>query len=35
MGPFGLLVPTSRAKTHPCVGSLQEYRAQEAEIEQQ
>ena len=33
MGPFGLLVPTSFSKTHPCVGSLQEYRAQEAEAE--
>jgi hypothetical protein len=34
IGPFGLLVPTGRAKTHPCVGSLQEYRAQETESEQ-
>jgi hypothetical protein len=33
IGPFGLLVPTSRAKTHPCVGSLQEFRQQEAEAE--
>ena len=33
IGPFGLLVPTSRAKTHPCVGSVQEYREQQAEAE--
>ena len=35
IGPFGLLVPTSWSKSHPCVGSLQEYRAQEAEAERQ
>jgi len=33
VGPFGLLVPTGRAKTHPCVGSLQEFRQQQAEAE--
>ena len=30
LGPFGLLVPTEWAKKHPCVGSLQEYRQQQA-----
>jgi uncharacterized protein involved in outer membrane biogenesis len=33
LGPAGLLVPTSRSKKHPCVGSLQEYRDQQAEAE--
>ena len=31
LGPFGLLVPTGRSQKHPCVGSLQEYRQQQAE----
>ncbi len=30
LGPLGLLVPTGRSKKHPCVGSLQEYRQQQA-----
>ncbi len=30
LGPFGLLVPTGRSQKHPCVGSLQEYRQQQA-----
>jgi hypothetical protein len=30
LGPFGLLVPTGRSRKHPCVGSLQEYRQQQA-----
>ena len=30
LGPYGLLVPTGRSKKHPCVGSLQEYRQQQA-----
>jgi uncharacterized protein involved in outer membrane biogenesis len=30
LGPLGLLVPTSRAKKHPCFGSLQEFRQQQA-----
>jgi len=30
LGPLGLLVPTSKAKKHPCVGSLQEFRQQQA-----
>ena len=32
-GPFGLLVPTSRSKTHPCVGSLQKFRDERPETE--
>jgi hypothetical protein len=31
LGPYGLLVPTGRSKKHPCVGSLQAYRQQQAE----
>ena len=31
LGPAGLLVPSGRRKTHPCVGSLQEYRMQQEE----
>ncbi len=30
LGPLGLFVPTGRSKKHPCVGSLQEYRQQQA-----
>ncbi len=30
LGPYGLLVPTGRSKKHPCVGSLQEFRQQQA-----
>lgn len=30
LGPLGLLVPTGRSRKHPCVGSLQEYRQQQA-----
>ena len=30
LGPLGLLVPTGRSKKHPCVGSLQEFRQQQA-----
>jgi uncharacterized protein YcbK (DUF882 family) len=30
LGPLGLLVPTSRTKKHPCFGSLQEFRQQQA-----
>lgn len=33
LGPYGLLVPTSRSKTHPCVGSLQEFRDERTEAE--
>ncbi len=33
MGPYGLLVPTSRSKTHPCVGSLQEFRDEQSGTE--
>ncbi len=33
LGPFGLLVPSGRSQKHPCVGSLQEYREQQAEAE--
>lgn len=33
LGPAGLLVPAGRLKKHPCVGSLQEYREQQAEAE--
>ncbi len=29
LGPVGLLVPSGASKKHPCVGSLQEYRAQQ------
>ena len=28
-GPLGLLLPTERSRSHPCVGSLQEYRRQQ------
>lgn len=28
-GPPGLLLPTERSRSHPCVGSLQEYRRQQ------
>ena len=31
LGPAGLLVPTGGSKKHPCVGSLQEYREQQAD----
>ena len=34
LGPFGLLVPTGRSQKHPCVGSLQEYRQQAADEEE-
>ena len=30
LGPIGLLVPTEKPQKHPCVGSLQEYRQQQA-----
>ena len=30
LGPLGLLIPTGRSQKHPCVGSLQEYRQQQA-----
>ena len=30
LGPLGLLVPTGKSQKHPCVGSLQEYRQQQA-----
>ncbi len=33
LGPLGLLVPIGRSQKHPCVGSLQEYREQQAEAE--
>lgn len=33
IGPLGLLVPTDWSKKHPCVGSLQEFRQQQAEAE--
>ena len=33
IGPLGLLVPTSWSKKHPCVGSLQEFRQQQAEAQ--
>jgi uncharacterized protein involved in outer membrane biogenesis len=35
IGPLGLLVPTGRARTHACVGSLQEFRGLQAETELQ
>ena len=33
VGPLGLLVPSGWSKKHPCVGSLQEFRQQQAEAE--
>ena len=33
LGPAGLLVPQGGSKKHPCVGSLEEYREQQAEVE--
>ena len=31
LGPLGLLVPTEWTRKHPCVGSLREYRQQQAD----